>query len=232
MNNAIKFISVGVGGLAVGAAASFFVTKKVLSAQYEAILDEEVKKVKEYYSVKRDALLKTGDFETPEKAAAALKLTDLVNRYSTTSVVEDEEGEEGLTLKVTVNGREPNPNDEDEDEDDGPFDPESPYIITEEDYAETHLEYDKQVLTYYEGDDVLTEEGDGTVDEVNSLVGIDSLTKFGKKSGDKNVVYVRNRRLAVDFEIVRKEAAYTQVVLGMKPTKAQKRAAKLLEDGE
>jgi len=214
----INIVVAAVSGLAAGATASYFITKKVVADKYETILDVEIASVKEHFQNRHDMLHKQGDFETPEQFAEKLELDKLLRAYTTTSLTETEAG---LELKISVNDREPNPNDEDEDE---PINPDEPYIISEEDFAETHLEYGKELLTYYELDDTLSAaEGEGTIDEVNSLVGNDSLTKFGHKSNDQNVVYVRNRRLACDFEITRKEGAYNEIVLTMRSPKAKRK---------
>lgn len=91
-----------------------------------------------------------------------------------------------------------------------------PYLISHEDFYNTETEWDKMSITYYEDDDVLTDEGDRPVDDIDRLVGEQHLDFFGIRSGgDKNQVFVRNPQLSSDFEITRHSGSYTEIVLGI-----------------
>lgn len=75
---------------------------------------------------------------------------------------------------------------------------ESIHVIPPEEFGETG--YETESLTYY-ADKVLTYEAtDEVVDNVDELVGKDSLTKFGEYEDDS--VFVRNEILEKDFEIL------------------------------
>ena len=91
----------------------------------------------------------------------------------------------------------------------------APYIITHDEYFAGDKDYDMSSLTYYEKDDTLTDEHDKPLEETNKIVGDDHLVRFGSGSKDKNVVYVRNDRLGIDYEITRSRGSYLEDVLGM-----------------
>ena len=87
------------------------------------------------------------------------------------------------------------------------------YVIHKDEYGEEDNEM--TTLSYYGGDDVLTDEHDRVVDNQFRLVG-DCLDKFGHGSGDRNVVYVRNEILNIDLEVVKSDRTYAEEVHGFK----------------
>jgi hypothetical protein len=90
-----------------------------------------------------------------------------------------------------------------------------PYIITHDEFYAAEKDYDTASFTYYEVDDVLCDERDKPVEETDEVVGDDHLVRFGSGSKDKNIVYVRNDRLGVEYEITRSPGSYLEEVLGM-----------------
>lgn len=92
-----------------------------------------------------------------------------------------------------------------------------PYIITHDEFYAGETKYDTQELTYYEKDDTLTDEHDTPLEQTDKLVGDDHLVRFGSGSKDPNIVFVRNDRLGIDYEITRSKGSYLEQVLGMLP---------------
>lgn len=93
--------------------------------------------------------------------------------------------------------------------------PDTPYVIHIDERNEM-ADYQSTTLTYWAGDDVLTNEDEvvmepGGRDEV---IGEDNLDKFGHGSNDPRVVYVRNDELEIVFEIVKHDQAYEEAVHG------------------
>lgn len=86
-----------------------------------------------------------------------------------------------------------------------------PYVIPPEEFGE-YEEYERISLTYY-ADGVLAEENDEEVDDVDEVVGVESLTHFGEYEDDS--VFVRNDRLKCDYEILLDHRKYTDVVKQM-----------------
>jgi hypothetical protein len=89
----------------------------------------------------------------------------------------------------------------------------APYVIAREDYDDEDMShYDKLTIYYYEDDDTLTDENEEVIADVDSIVGGDSLTRFGDLSGDPEVVYVRNDKLQIDYEIIRLSKSYGETI--------------------
>lgn len=108
-----------------------------------------------------------------------------------------------------------------------------PFVISREDFAwsEEGDEYDKTTLTYYQRERILLDEDDEVVPDPNTLVGWKSLSQFGGESGDPDVVYIRNRRVQTDFEVVREteNPPPAHILLGMDKTEYEtNKAAGLL----
>lgn len=106
---------------------------------------------------------------------------------------------------------------------------EVPYVISVDEFLDSN-DHDKVSLTYYDGEDtqVLADERDAVITKITPLLGDDFLVRFGERSGDKNIVYIRNERLEKDIEVVLNERSYAEVVQGIKPHKS--RGRKFSED--
>ena len=91
----------------------------------------------------------------------------------------------------------------------------NPLLYLESEFDEGYPHFDKITITYYENDDVLADEQDEVIPDIEAVVGYDSLGRFGDMSDDDCVVYVRNRRLGADYEIVLAQESYTESVLGI-----------------
>jgi hypothetical protein len=94
--------------------------------------------------------------------------------------------------------------------------PLTPYII----HTDERSEFDHYAdisLTYYEVDDVLTNERDEIIPDSDRerMIGENSLNRFGHGSGDPEVVFVRNDPLETMFEIVRSSSSYAEEVRGL-----------------
>ncbi len=82
---------------------------------------------------------------------------------------------------------------------------ERPIVITEEEFvnsAESDAdEYSTSLLQYYKKYQILVDEDEEPVDDVDGLVGWRALQTFNQSTSNPPVIYVRNRRLQMDFEI-------------------------------
>ena len=91
---------------------------------------------------------------------------------------------------------------------------ESPYVISHDEFMENSFEHQQNSLTYYRGDDTLVDERDQPIDEVEAVVGMENLRLFGHGSRDSNIVYIRNERIELDFEVTQNRGKYGEEVLG------------------
>ena len=100
-------------------------------------------------------------------------------------------------------------------------DPEVPYVIHKEEFNSTPEGYERHTLTFFEGDDVLSDERDKVIEDQDETIGLGNLSRFGVGSGDPNIVYVRNEKLKVDIEIVHSDGTYATEVHGFQPDELQ-----------
>lgn len=97
--------------------------------------------------------------------------------------------------------------------------PEVPYVITHDEFMENENGWTQQSLTYYNGDDVLTDDQDMPIPNIEEIVDSANLSKFGYGSRDKNVVYVRNEKIETDFEITFSGGEFSKEVAGFNELK-------------
>lgn len=92
--------------------------------------------------------------------------------------------------------------------------PDFPYVIHYDERNE--IEYQEVTLTYYAGDDVLCNERDEVVDpqDRERLIGEKNLDRFGHGSNDPSIVYVRNDRLELIYELVKSPHSFAEEVHG------------------
>lgn len=90
-------------------------------------------------------------------------------------------------------------------------------------------EYKKDTIVYYEDDQIVCDMHDSTIKEYQELVGENALDLFGMMSHDPDVVYIRNKRMKVDFEFVREHSSYHQSVLGL-TEEAEEMSDKAVQD--
>ena len=206
-------------GLGIGIIAGIFFAKKNLQTKYDALLEQEIADAKRFYG----RLHKKDEFATPESAAETL-LED--NAIKAITVYRGEESENDDGMRATENDVagdrnifvDPRPSIEKID-----FNYEeeilnrsslTPYIISKEEFLQAETDFPQSTLTYYAGDDILSDEKDGTIDDAEFVVGTSNLQRFGHGSDDGNVVYIRNENLKMDFEIIHSEGKYAVEVQG------------------
>lgn len=181
MNNGVKFIFT----FSLGAAAGAVVSWRYLKQKYEQITREEIASYKEACSNKQT---KTEE-EVPEEKAEE------------EPVVKEEVKKEYRELLQTLPYGEVK-------EEVAPAKEDGPYVIAPEDFDE-YDDYEIVSLTYYD-DGILANENDEIVEDVEELIGADSLNRFGEYEDDS--VYVRDERIKTDYEILRDRRNYTDVV--------------------
>ena len=183
MGETIKKIMIFVAGAGVGTAISWHFFKN----KYKRIVDEEIASVKEVFERRHNIEVVSTDeieadsVEENEKEDSEIKTEykNLANNYNT---ITDE-----------INNEEKGGNNMGE----------GPYVIKPEEFDT--IGYDVVSLTYY-ADKVLVDEDDNPIEDIDYLVGEDSLDHFGEYEDDS--VFVRNDDLKTDFEILLDEASY------------------------
>ncbi len=91
-------------------------------------------------------------------------------------------------------------------------------IIPEEMWT-TEERMGKVSINFYEEDSVFANEEDDPIEDPADLFGANIHLHFGTLSGDQDVVYVRNYRDLIDYEITRIHNSFSVVVMGEEPKK-------------
>ena len=91
--------------------------------------------------------------------------------------------------------------------------PQEPFVISPDQFVQECKNYDKITITYYQRDDVLVDEdGEPIIDE-KPIIG-EALTHFGDMDADDNLVYVRNEKYDIDYEVIKEDLSYAGDILG------------------
>lgn len=191
MNNTLKNLFI----FAVGAAAGAVATWKLLNDKYEKLYHEEVEAYKEYHKEKSDKAT-TEPKSEPEPEVKKEEHIHKVDQDPIMNKLRDTIERAGYTDYSTTKVK-----NESEEKDI------RPYVIRPEELGD-QIGYDVIELTYY-ADGVVAEEDD-VMDDVDEVIGIDSLGHFGQFEED--AVCVRNDRLKCDYQILLDERKYSDVI--------------------
>jgi len=207
---------------AAGAGAGTAIAIRKLNAKYNTIMEREIADARTFYK----KLYKRGEFSAPADLGKLSSMEDHDDVVEEESELLDDAVQALASYQgesendVTDDRPETATNVFDKEEDEWDWseidhrDPTKPYIIHHDEFMQGEKDYEQQTVTYFEGDDVLTDDRDGRIDDVEDTVGEDNLMKFGHGSKDNNVVYIRNDRMCVDFEVMRSTGKYSEQVLG------------------
>ena len=205
----------------VGAAIGSVVTWKVIKNKYEQISKEEIESVREEYQ--RLTKIMRMEIDACRKATAAhTKVDDAVDQDDDEADADypddddrdftEKEKEQVEYYKITSRYRgsyeENNENNEEGEEDGDDEVPyiNGPYVITPEDFASSPPGYNCCPLDYYK--DGILADGWGVPMDIEETIGEEALDHFGEYVDD--VVYVRNERLELDYEVTRDPRTYKE----------------------
>lgn len=167
---------------AAGAAIGSAVTWKLVKAKYEKIAQEEIESVRAVYESEPSGPKSNSDEEEDSN--------------------EDDLAKYGHLVEESGYANSYNENEEKEDDEEMT----KPYVIPPEEFDEIGYE---TVTLYCYADGVVTTTDDEVIENVDELIGEDSLTHFGEFEEDS--VYVRNDNIGTDFEILRDNGRFSEV---------------------
>ena len=202
---------IGIISFAAGAAIGSVATWMLVKNKYEQIAQEEIEEVREVYM---NAIRKTEEVDDEHEESApvneAPKVAELKSyndvvkesgyiNYGNITEAEVEEMVKEKTKEIVEECNDILKKTEDKVNN-------KPYVIHPDEFGDeynvvTLVCYNDKVVTTYDTGEVLTDE------EVEKLVGLDSLSRFGEYEEDS--VFVRNDSLNVDYEILRDEENYS-----------------------
>lgn len=179
-------IMIFIGGLAVGALGSY----KYLENKFRKLADEEIASVQEYAKRQIQKTDKKAKDDILESQMSLINENGEIEPYYDVQDIVDvdmlkENQEENLK---------------------------EPFIITMEQFNDEMFHFDKENLTFYERDGVFTNDQDEIMDNINYLIG-DAHHYFGYLPEYPDFVYVRNYRVATDFELQRVDASFSDNII-------------------
>lgn len=202
-----------VAGLLTGAAATFFITKKIhedeieqlkedwgktrkisnpvhIENEVKAYLDKNKPELMDYYKQKLE--------QSPDKYWKSSKDSTNEEKEVTPKILQDRKENEELRQIYNEHPYEEKPG----------HDVTKPYIITPEELGE-EMDYSLVALIYY-ADGVLADDFDNVVDNEEYYVGSDYKNHFGEY--ETNTVHVRNDELMCDYEITQDFRKFSDVI--------------------
>jgi hypothetical protein len=208
---------------AIGAALGALVGYKITKTKYEQIAQEQIDSVKEVFAKRQESVTavtmdcdgfrivprKENDTSDIQEKAKQAKEKPDINAY--TSKLQ----KEGYIDYSAISAKKPTPKTEQVDDpgenndvETGTDDEQKPYVISPDEFGENE-DYDRIGLNYF-ADKVLAHDDDTLFEDVDEIIGLESLTHFGEYEDDS--VFVRNDRLKIDYEILLDSRNYSDVI--------------------
>lgn len=183
MNNILSNAFIFAAGAVIGSA----VTWKLVKTKYEQIANEEIESVKERFRNREmtveDVVKACNNEGVNVDISLEKKESDDYNK------IIDENGYRNYSTRKDLNNK--------VEEKEVDEEMEGPYVIPPDEFDEN--DYETETLTYY-ADGVLTDMYDNIIEDVDGLVGKESLNHFGEFEDDS--VFVRNDDNKTDYEIL------------------------------
>lgn len=209
----VGFFLVGAGvGIAIGFTVGYKVAEKRLQTKYSKLAEEEISEMREHYQQKMVAvepkppLDKVMKERYSEVELQAIKETNA-------QFPPEEEVQEGVVVQEVEETTQVNVFDSEDwnyAAEIAKRDPEVPYIIHVDEFSQNEPEHDQLTYTYYEMDDVLADQQENTIDDMDAVIGLGNLGRWGHGSKDEHIVYIRNEEMKTDFEVVRDHGSFAE----------------------
>lgn len=213
-------VAASVTSLASGLAVGHLATKKYLTEKYEEIANQEIAEAKAFYAAvydkpdpedlaaQYDEIPETVPDEVMERAVEALR--------NYVPNLKMEEPEEEVTL-ISKNIFAMAPEDFDYEVEVSMRNSVDPYIVTAEEFYQNEDDYEQTQITYFAEDDIFSDGKEAPIVDVENTVGLWASERFGHGSNDPLVVYIRNPRIEMDFEVTKSEGSFAKEVHGIEP---------------
>ena len=203
----------------VGAAIGSLVTWKVVKTKYEQIAQEEIDSVKDEYKRVMDLQRKEVDLYRNKQTAIQNESEESSEEQNNEYYPDDDERdftasekEQIEYYKLTSRYRKTEESDDDKTNKEGDEEEEDlvqyvngPYVISPEEFGD-EPSFSTQPLDYF-ADGVLAD-GWGIELDLDETIGEDAIDHFGDYVDD--IVYVRNERTEIDYEVTRDPRTYAE----------------------
>lgn len=175
-------------GAASGAAGAWY----ILKTRYEQMAQEEIDSVKDVFRKRCNELKEQID---PKKDDSDTEIVDDPIAVETAKSIIDYSSYSTKSDKIAEDVKQ-----------DKHVNSDPPYVITPEEFSE--FEDYSTISLYFFRDQILTDDDYELLEDVDDVIGFESLNHFGEYEDD--AVYVRNDRLKTDYEILRDERTYQE----------------------
>lgn len=246
-NPKVLMTSALLAGVVIGSAATYLVVKKKLESKIRSQADSEIEDVKAHYltfAEKPSLADLASEYPAEEQEADLEEAVDILTNEGYTSydrvpvvtTAPEVPFESTTATRAVVEAATQDAvvvrNAFESDSPDTYFDleeelkrreerPDQPFVITLEEFNNNETEYEQSTLTYYDGDDVLADQKDAPIDDIDMVIGFENVLRFGHGSGDPNIVYIRNNKLTLDFEVTFSPGKFSKEVLGFQDGELQ-----------
>jgi len=198
--SAIVFTAIGT------TASTYFIMKKRYDDLFDLAVANEVENTEKFLSS-----ISTKQYASPMDAAQSIIMTEVTEIIEEEEYVTDDENGDRIEIVENV-WTDALDYEIDEDAEEAKRKRGKPFIIKHDEFF--HSDNQMVTLTWFEGDEVLADEKDEHIPDIERVIGEDNLLRFGYGSGDPNILYIRNEKMEIDFEIVKNDGKYTEQVLG------------------
>ena len=207
----------------VGSGLGSLVAYRMAKKSFESELEKEIADVKANYR-----LLRKEDYETPteflekkrpeilrDEALASMEINSIIEHAKLNAELAEEASRYNAFEREDIPDKELLPSDANETlyenlkamrTDDAPF------LISVAEYFDDCRENTKLSITYFAGDNIVCYENDEIMLDPETDFGLINLSRFGIASDSEHIVYVRNPRTSVDYEIVRDDGKYADMI--------------------
>ena len=180
-------------GAGIGFAGGVFFTKN----KYEDKFNSELSDMRQHYQEKLNNLEEKIDIAESKKVAAEIITQQQYVSYDRMNETEVRDRVKTIMEKA-VNGDRP-PEEY----------PDEPFVITEEDFSERELYFEKIECDYYLGDEALVDEADDLLN-IEDTVGYENIENF--INSDESIMYVRNAHLSTDYLVTKMGGSYSEII--------------------
>jgi hypothetical protein len=207
----------GVVAFGVGLGIGYILGKRQTFDDIEIEIDTEVD-VEEYFDV-------TGlTLENDDVVEESDDIVDVTDSVQETRVIVDLDKLKALNIQRSIEKHQAESVPEEDPEfagedDDWNWEEENqsrsenvPYILHKDEFWAEEKGYSQLTLTYYAGDNILTDEEDTPIYNHEEVTGP---MRFGHGAQEPNVFYVRNDKRHAEYEILLNEGLYSVEVLGI-----------------
>lgn len=182
---------------ACGSGIGFGVGVVLTRNKYEDKFNSEMSEMRQHYQEKLNGLEEKIDIAESKLGAAEIIKNEKYVSYDRMNETEVRDRVKTIIEKA-VNGDRP-PEDY----------PDEPFVITEEDFSERELYFEKIECDYYLGDGALVDEADELLN-IDDTIGYDNLESF--INSDESVIYIRNAHLSTDYLVTKMGGNYSEII--------------------